>query len=382
MNIVSIVKRNKWIYGFYYYSASFCVNVLKHFVKTDERLILFVSFCGRFFNDSPKSIYEAMIKDERFKGYKLVWAFLKPDSVDITTPKIKINSLTYIFTALKARCWVTNVSIERGLNFVGKKTFYLHTTHTFLPKMCGADWDNKTLFLTHYNFDCICAQSEKEKIWQMSAYMMSEDQVLISGYPKNDSLCNYSIENRNVIRKRLNLPNNKKVILYAPTYRDVYFGAMNCPVDFKKWEAVLGHDFIVLFRAHPVVANATKIDSSSGFVFDVSSYTDNVELMIASDILISDYSGIFFEYAVQKKPMFCYAYDYEEYVKTRKLYFDIRKAIPGGMMTEEKLLSAIKSGSYQVFESQWESFREDFVAVYGNSSKMCLDRICSEIRKK
>ena len=123
MSLVTIVKRNKWIYRAYYYSVSFAVNCISHFVKTDNQLILFVSYGGRYFNDSPKSIYEAMLEDERFKGYKLVWAFINPNSFDISTPKIKINSLTYIITALKARCSVTNVSIERGLNFIGKNTF-------------------------------------------------------------------------------------------------------------------------------------------------------------------------------------------------------------------------------------------------------------------
>lgn len=379
MSIVSIVKRNKWIYHVYYYSVSFAVKIISHFVKTDDKLILFVSYGGRYFNDSPKSIYEAMLEDERFKGYKLVWAFINPNSFDISTPKIKINSLTYIITALKARCWITNVSIERGLNFKGKRTFYFFTTHTSLPKKTG--YDNQVGPLSHcqFNFDCSCAQSEKEKKIHMSAYRLREDQILISGYPKNDVLFNYSEDRRLKIRQELNLPQNKKIILYAPTFRDVYFGPMNCPVDFKNWESALGSDFIVLFRAHPVVANATTIDSSTGFIFDVSSYPDNVDLMIASDILISDYSGIFFEYAVQKKPMFCYAYDYDEYIKTRDLYFDIRQALPGGMMTEEELLTAIKSGSYQDFESQWDSFRKDYVSEFGHSTKMCIDKIYSNI---
>ncbi|MBR6189503.1 MAG: CDP-glycerol glycerophosphotransferase family protein [Prevotella sp.] len=379
MSLVTIVKRNKWIYHAYYYSVSFAVNCISHFVKTDNQLILFVSYGGRYFNDSPKSIYEAMLEDERFKGYKLVWAFINPNSFDISTPKIKINSLTYIITALKARCWITNVSIERGLNFKGKRTFYFFTTHTSLPKKTGFDNQAGPLSNFQFKFDCSCAQSEKEKVIHMSAYRLREEQILVSGYPKNDILCNYSEERRLKIRKRLGLPQNKKVILYAPTFRDAYFGPMNCPVDFKKWESALGSNFIVLFRAHPVVANATTIDSSTGFLFDVSSYPDNVDLMIASDILISDYSGIFFEYAVQKKPMFCYAYDYNEYIKTRELYFDIRQALPGGMMTEDELLSAIKSETYQDFKSQWDKFRKDYVSEFGHSTKMCIDKIYSNI---
>lgn len=380
MDIFSIVKRNKWIYDAYYYSVSFVVNIIRYFVKTDDHLILFVSYGGRYFNDSPKCIYEAMLEDERFKGYKLVWAFINPNFFNISSPKIKINSLTYFFTALKARCWITNVSIERGLNFKGKRTFYFFTTHTALPKKTG--YDNHLGPLSHcqFNFDFSCAQSEIEKKIHMSAYRLREEQILISGYPKNDILFNCSEDRRLKIRSELGLPPDKNVILYAPTFRDVYFGPMNCPVDFKKWESVLGSDFIVLFRAHPVVANATTIDSSTGFIFDVSSYPDNVDLMIASDILISDYSGIFFEYAVQKKPMFCYAYDYDEYIKTRELYFDIRQVLPGGMMSENELLTAIKSGLYQDFETQWKQFRKDYVSEFGHSTQMCIDKIFSNIQ--
>ena len=120
-----MIKNSKWIYGIYHFSVSYLIKFLKLFVKTDEHLILFVSFGGRYYNDNPKILYEAMLDDNRFRGYKLVWAFLNPDMIDIKTSKIKINSLRYILTALKARCWVTNASMERGLNFIGKKTFYL-----------------------------------------------------------------------------------------------------------------------------------------------------------------------------------------------------------------------------------------------------------------
>ena len=211
-------------------------------------------------------------------------------------------------------------------------------------------------------------------------YDLRDDQILVSGYPKNDILCRYTEEQRNRIRTKLGIPDGKIVILYAPTYRDVYYGAMKCPVDFKKWESFLGENYVVLFRAHPVVANNTIIDSSTGLIYDESNYPDNSELMIAADILISDYSGIFFEYAVQKKPMFCYAYDYEDYIKHRQLYFDIRKMIPGGLMKEEDLLNTIKSGSYEIFESQWNQFRKDYVSEYGNATEKCLDTIFNNIK--
>ena len=381
MDLVSFVKKNKWLHNAYYISASFLVRFLKVFVKADDRLILFVSFGGRYFNDNPKILYDAMLKDERFKGYKMVWAFLRPDQMQISTPKININSMTYVITALKARCWITNVAIERGLSFTGKKTYYFFTTHTTLPKLSGYDNGERTIKSFQYNYDCSCAQSDKEKKMQESMFGLNAEQILLSGYPKNDLLCHYSESQRKALRSKLNLSDDVKVILYAPTFRDAFYGAMKCPVDFKKWESLLGHEFVVLFRAHPVVANETNIDSSSHFVYDVSSYPESADLMIISDILISDYSGIFFEYAVMKKPMFCYAYDYDEYIKTRKLYFDIRKMIPGGMMSEQELLGTIKSGYYSEYETLWQQFRDDYVSEYGRATEICLNKIAEEIKK-
>ena len=384
MDLVSFVKQSRWIYRTYYYLASFFVNVLKCFVKTDDRLILYVAYGGRYFIDSPKCIYDAMLKDDRFQGYKLVWAFRHPENFTLTTPKIKISSFSYLTLALKARCWVTNVSVERGLNFKGKHTFYLQTTHTSLPKRIARDDDNSAVPFPKgfkYKYDCVCAQSTKEKEILKGAYGLSDDQVIVSGYPKNDILADSSLGRGADIRKKLGIPTDRITILYAPTYRDMYFGEMKCPVDFKKWERLLGDQYVVLFRAHPVVANATEIDSSSEFIYDVSSYPDNVDLMMASDILISDYSGIFFEYAVQKKPMFCYAYDYDEYVSCRKLYFDIREKVPGGFMTEEELLATIKTGRFDSYSPVWDKFREDYVAVSGNATKICVEKIYKNINE-
>jgi CDP-glycerol glycerophosphotransferase len=380
MDIVHLVKNNKFVFKAYYYGMSLVLRIVRLFIRTDDKLILFVSYGGRHFNDSPKCIYEAMKLDLRFKNFKLVWAFINPNENSLDTPKIRIDSFKYYLTALKARCWVTNVAIERGLNFKGKNTFYLHTTHTTLPKLMGYDDVSDSFTLPcGFKYDCSCAQSEIEKKMQESMFRIDPQKIIVSGYPKNDILCNYSRFKREEIRNKLGFDNERKLILYAPTYRDISFGAMRCPVDFKKWEKVLGKEYAVLFRAHPVVANETKIDSSTGFVFDVSHYPDNMELMIASDMLISDYSGIFFEYGVQDKPMFCFAYDYEQYVKVRGLYFDIRELIPGGKMNEDSLLSLITNSTFDTVKEQITKFRKMYVSEYGHATEICHNTIYNNI---
>ena len=338
MDIIEFVKKSKLIYGLYYYIASIAIKFLKMFVKTDDKLILFVSYGGRYFNDSPKCIYDAMMNDHSFANSRLVWAFRNPNNKNVPN-KIKIDTLKYYVTALSARCWVTNVAIQRGLNFTGKHTYYFHTTHGTLPKYSGNDVTNREIFgrKFQYRYDCSCAQSQEEKRLQLSMFDLKPEQVLVCGYPKNDLLATASTVDRNRILQKMGIDIKKKTILYAPTFRDNSKNSM-IPFNFEKWQKRLGDEYILLFRAHPVFAE--KMNSlNKNFVKDVSFYADNMELMIASDILISDYSGIFFEYAILERPMFCYAYDYDEYTKKRELYMDLRKELSSG--TEDEIIDMI-----------------------------------------
>lgn len=377
--LIVLIRNNRFIYAIYYYLMTFLVNVLKIFVKTDPNLILFVSFGGRYFNDSPKCLYDAMKKDTRFQNCRLVWGFREPDAFKDVKEKVKIDTLNYYITALKARCWITNVHIERGVNFKGKHTFYLNTTHTILPKVTGTLIDRKNTFTSKGGSKCDCYTVQCE--FERDILEVDNSLVQVIGYPKSDILANYTHEYYIQVRNKLRIPSGKKVILYAPTFREGKDRSVPLKVDFKKWEEVLGEDYIVLFRAHPVVACNLEIDSSNTFVKDVSSYSDNNDLIIASDILISDYSGIFFEFGVQDKPMFCYAYDYDEYIKIRPLYFDIRKELPGGFLNESDLLHYIKSGDRVEIMELVKSFKEKYITVYGNATSKCLDIIHSSIKK-
>lgn len=384
LDIRETVKRTKYIYAAYYYTCSFLLKILKVVLRPDDKLVLFVSYGGRNYSDNPKVLYEAMKKDERFKGYRLVWAFRDPKKHSMYIDNcIKIDSLEYFKTALKARCWITNVSIERGLNFKGKKTLYFNTTHTTLPKLCGYDVKSDVVFMTKNSsssFDCSIAQSEYEAKLQEHMYLLDPSKIHITGLPKNDILANSSETDIQVLKNKLNLPLDKKIVLYAPTYREDNPTGMRCYADFKIWQGILGDEFYILYRAHPTVANETDVSQYNGFIKDVSNYPDNVDLMLVADALISDYSGIFFEFGVQNKPMYCLAKDFDEYVKLRPLYFDIRKEIPGGTLNEADLMKYIKdSSNNEDAINIVRSFRAKYISEYGNATKKCLDLIYSKI---
>lgn len=376
--LIQLVKDNRFVYNCYYSIMNIVVKVIKAFVKPDDKLILFVSYGGRYFNDSPKCLYDRMKSESRFASYKLVWAFRKPSDFPEVENRIKIDSLRYFIIALKARCWITNVHIERGLDFKGKKTFYFNTAHTNIPKLSGEGVSEEKTFKSNSSSKCdfFCVQSDFEK----KLFGQSGKVVEAVGFAKNDVLANYSEEDRLSIRAKFNIPEDKTVILYAPTFREGYLRDRVVQVDFKKWEKVLGNQFIVWFRAHPVFACKVKVDESSSFVVDMSSYSNNNDLMIAADILISDYSGILTEFGIQQKPMFCYAYDYDDYVATRGLYFDVREDLPGGYMNEDELLDYIKNGDKQEIMKKVEVFRSKYIQVYGHATDTCLDIIYKNIQ--
>ena len=373
--IIEFVKHNRIVYAIYYYVMTLCVNILRLFVKTDDKLALFVAYGGRHFNDSPRTLFEAMQKDARYRDYKLVWAFRNPDDFAEVSNRVKIDTLAYFKTALKARVWITNVYIERGLYFKGINTYYLHTTHTVFPKLmaCHALAAGNDNFSVKggYHYDCSCAQSKYEQQMQAEMFNIPIENVMLTGYPKNDVLVNFPIEKLTKIREDLGIESEKVVILYAPTYRDESKVAQCCPINFETWERILGDKYVVLFRAHPVIVNMTHID--------VSSYQVNTDLMAVADILISDYSGIFFEFGVQEKPMFCYAYDYDDYIKTRGLYFDIREKIPGGFMKEEELLNYIRYGNKEEIMNKVNEFRKEQITYFGHATEQCLDIIAKAV---
>lgn len=382
MSIKTFIKSNSFILSLYQRVGSFVVQTASKFAKTDNHLILFVSYGGRYFNDSPMYIYNMMKDDPRFSSYKLVWAFEHPEVFPEIPNKVIIDSIDYYKVALQARCWITNTVVERGLNFKGKRTFYFHTTHVTLPKLTGYDAKDAVGVAKRfvYKFDMSCAQSEYEKELQYGMFGLTSEQVLVCGYPKNDRLAKISPDEAWKLRNAIGIPEGKYAILYAPTFRGNIDDDYLCPVDFNKWKEVLGDDFVILFRAHPVVASRINLEPYKPFVMNVSFYPDNVDLMIAADALISDYSGIFFEFGVQDKPMYCFAYDYENYTKQWKLYMDVREEIPGGNLSEYSLLEYIKQGRTEEMNQKLSMFRNKYITAYGNATIQAIDAIYKNIQ--
>jgi CDP-glycerol glycerophosphotransferase len=185
-----------------------------------------------------------------------------------------------------------------------------------------------------------------------------EDCVLELGYPRNDYLYSYKKTDISRIKKQLKIPNNKKIILYAPTWRDNQHSSATGythknELDLDLMQKELGKEWVILYRAHYFISNAFNFTKYVGFVYDVSKFDDINELYIISDVLITDYSSVLFDYAILQRPIILYMPDLEYYQNNvRGLYFN-PKSIPGDCVTSiDQILNAIITNNIERYSNE------------------------------
>lgn len=379
--IIYLLKHNRLIQKIYVLIMSFIFKVMGYFIPLDSKLILFVSFMGKNYNDSPKKVFEYIQSDEKYKDYHCVWAFEHPEKFpELET--VKMDSLSYFITALKAKYWITNTNIERGLKFKKKNQIYLNTWHGIALKYIGNDCPGRK----DYNFDTVdyltVSGSYDEKVFK-SAFNAKESSYLRCGMPRNEELWKVDKNKKDVLRKKLNIPENKKVILYAPTWRESTDGGKSYlikpPIHFEKWEKELGNEFVVLFRAHHLTTKVLGVEYNE-FVRNASEYPYVNDLMIIADILITDYSAIAFDFSILCKPILCYAYDYDSYLVERGTYFSMDEKYPNkSCRSEEELLTRIKNINYQYESEKTRKFRNEFIQYGLNATEMSVKAILGGI---
>ena len=171
-----------------------------------------------------------------------------------------------------------------------------------------------------------------------------------TGYPRNDILYKYNEDKVNQIKTSLNIPDDKKVICYAPTWRDDEFVdagqvKFKLKLELNKLKEALSDEYIILIRTHYFISNNLDLEGVGDFAIDVSKYDDIGELYLISDILITDYSSVFFDFVNLKRPILYYTYDLEKYENVlRGFYIDIHEEVPGPLLrTTEEVIDAIKN---------------------------------------
>lgn len=385
--IIFYLKNSNFFSQVYFWLGTFGINLLKLVTRPEPKTALFVSYGGKQCSDSPYAVYTKMKNDRRFADWKLIWAFVDPDAFDQVANKVRIDSLAYFKVCLQARVWVTNSGIKRYLSFRAKKNIFINTWHGIPLKKIGIDevgvHKSKVFARKWFEFkqaDINLCHADYDFEILKHVFNASADSFYHFGLPRNDLLYakKEDTEFQNKIREKLNIPVGKKVILYAPTVRGEQVtnekdNMFINPFNFELWQKKFP-EVVILFRAHYFVTKQVNTDYSN--VIDVTSYPDIDELYLIADMLISDYSSVFFDYSILDRPMFCYGYDLDRYEKYQGLYMDPRKVLPHFAANEAELLDQIQKVGFQNKDLKTTKFREKYL---GKSSGHASEAVINEI---
>ncbi|MEF9961312.1 MAG: CDP-glycerol glycerophosphotransferase family protein [Erysipelotrichaceae bacterium] len=358
----------------------FLYRVSYRHIKVDQHTVLFLSFHGRGFSDNPAALFEYMQAHSDYQDYTCVWA-LKDTSCHIQGAKIiRYNGPFYFYYLAKSKYWIVNCKLP---DHILKKSnqIYLQTWHGTPLKKLAHDIevsDDTTFYRSKMNKQEMQATYDKDvakynymispnafctRVFQ-SAFRINPERLIETGYPRNDFLSNHSKEDEIQVKKIFNLPLDKKIILYAPTWRDNCYNnkgyTFELEVDFKEWQEALGEDYIVIFKPHYLIVNHFDQEEVKDFVYQMPANIDINQLYIIADLLITDYSSVFFDYAILNRPMLFYMYDIDTYAKDlRGFYFDLEKVLPGKILqTQRDLLKAIPNA--KIDEEKMKVFHQEF----------------------
>lgn len=318
-------------------------------------------------------------------------------------PHIKRFSLSWMIYMNKAVLWISNSRLPLWIP-KPKGTTYLQTWHGTPLKKLAVDMDEvhmpgtdterykRNFTRESAKWDFLISPNEYSTEIFKRAFKF-DNEMLETGYPRNDFLfTNSDDEAIKNLKNDLDLPEDKKVILYAPTWRDdSYHGKgrykFNLEFDLKEMHEALSDEYIIILRLHYLVSENLDISEYEGFIYDYSKYEEIRDLYVISDMLITDYSSVFFDYANLKRPMLFYVYDIENYRdKLRGFYFDFEKKAPGPLVTTtNELLTAIKNTKTEDFNEVYNTaeFRSRFGALEdGKASQRVADEVICYLRSK
>lgn len=357
------------------------------------------SFFGKSYSDSPKYLYEYLQKTRGDK-YRYIWVLNKKSPALAKSgrhTRVKMNSLRYVYYASRCGYRIFNVR-QPAWNKKRPGVVFLETWHgTPLKKLAfdmdditSASQNHKTLFYKHgreWNY-LISANRFSTDVFER-AFVFDRDKILEYGYPRNDILyADNKDEIAAEVKKELGIPEGKRVILYAPTWRDNQFYdrgkyKFTLALDLGRLQKEFGKDSVVLLRTHYYIADILDLTEYEGFVYNGSQYEDVSRLYLASDICITDYSSVFFDFANLKRPILFYAYDFDEYAdEIRGMYMDMEKELPGPILrTNDAVVEALHNmdAITRTYQARYEEFYQRFCSVDdGHASERVIEKVFGE----
>lgn len=294
-----------------------------------KKAVLFMSFDGKQFSDSPKAVYDELLKAR--SDYELIWGFISPQNIsEVSQLKyVKKKTFKFLYTFCTSKYIIVNDFFETYLP-VRKSQVLINTWH-------GGGWfkkvgftDNKTTEYDRFFFEYQCrkhtyfvASSEYFVDTVLHPSFNYQGKILRTGMPRNAIFFQNNGELVKKIRRQFGADDDTILVLYAPTYRNYPINPSQ-ELDLRYLEKCLAERFnkkvVILFRAHHLI-DKFPIDFSS--IVNVTAYPDMQQLLLGCDILVSDYSSCMWDAAIQDKIVIVYAPDAQKYIDNRGFFLDI-----------------------------------------------------------
>lgn len=363
-------------------------------MKLKENWVVFESFMGRNCSGQPKYVYK-YLQEAYGDKYKCIWVV---DRKGVVIPgkhkTCKRFSLKYYYYMNRSKYWVNNMrqplSIPRR-----EETVMLATWHGTPLKRLVFDMDDvhsanprykDIVFKQTRAWDYLLSDNPFSTERFQSCFRFEKEKILEYGYPANDPMYAPDREERAAkIKEKLGIPKDKKVILYAPTWRDDQFYeagqyGFELDLDVNRLQEEFGDEYVLLLRLHYLIVDQLDLSKYGDFTVDGSSYDDITDLYLISDMLITDYSSVFFDYANLKRPVLYYTYDLDKYRDVlRGFYLDMEKDLPGPLLlTNDEVVDAIKNIDKikEQYKDRYEEFYNRFCCVDdGHAAQRVVEKV-------
>ncbi|MFF4176961.1 CDP-glycerol glycerophosphotransferase family protein [Streptomyces sp. NPDC001750] len=353
--------------------------------------VLYSSFDGRRYSDSPRAVHEELVR--RGVEFEHLWVVRDQQArVPAGVTAVEHGSTAWHEALATSRHIVTNTQLPEWFERRDDQ-FVVQTWHGTPLKRIGLDLAGTAQADAAY----IATIERRARQWSVlvspngfSTPVLRRSfgyrgEVLECGYPRNDLF--HAPDRAKVaaaLRERLGIPEGRRVVLYAPTWRDDQPRgggryALDLRLDLAAAERELGADTVLLVRRHHLVADRVP-DSGSGFVRDVSRHPDAGELMLISDALVTDYSSLMFDFALTGRPMLFHTHDLAHYRDTlRGFCFDFEARAPGPLIPGAAgLVEALRDPERATrgHARAYEAFRRDFCDLdRGHAAADVADRM-------
>ena len=369
------------------------VKAVSALTPIQKNRVVFSSYGGRGYSDSPKAICEVLRQSG--EDMDLVWLCKDEDAVK-TLPEgvraVPSTGLKKIRAMASAKVWVDN---SRKYDANKKKSqIYMQTWHGFALKKIEQDAErvlehSYVEAAKHDSAQCdviVSGSGFMTKLFRESFWYSGA--VMNTGTPRNDIFyTDHAILHAKVC-KVLGLPEDRKLALYAPTFRDdhsVDAYRLDASMVRRKCEENFKGEWTVLIRLHPnVAAQSAELFSYDGDrLVNATDYPDMQELLCAAGLLITDYSSSMFDYALTGKPVVRFATDIEAYQKDRDFYFPLDQ-LPFPLARSNEELEKILTDLQPLWTSQgWAEFsRQNEFCEDGQASVRCAAIILQQIKKE